>query len=80
MFGIIIGSILVLLGLQILFHKVLRIKLPLLQAGIAILLIIGGITMIFNPSAYKALKYKTITSTDKNGHVTTKRWYFDDQL
>jgi len=47
------GGILVLLGLQILLNKVFQVKVPLLQIGLAILLIIGGISMLMDQKPLK---------------------------
>ncbi len=50
-----IGGALVLFGLQILVNTVFKVKAPLLQVGIALLLIFGGISMLVDQKPFKRL-------------------------
>ncbi len=48
-----IGGALVLFGLQMLLNTVFKVKVPLLQVGLAILLIIGGVSMLIDQKPFK---------------------------
>ncbi len=50
---IVIGSALVLFGLQMLLSTVFKVKVPLLQIGIAVLLIVGGVSMLIDQKPFK---------------------------